>query len=106
MIAASISQERGFSLLPFLDLKVQDHSIKNEIDAAGLAVVKSTQYVLGQYVADFEKEFAKYSCAAEGIAVNSGASTLHLVPLAAGIGKGEEKLVTVPASKPSDKGEN
>jgi len=61
-------------LVPFLDLKAQYHSIKDEIDAAVLAVLESTQYVLGQYIADFEKEFAKYSGAAERIAVNSGAS--------------------------------
>jgi dTDP-4-amino-4,6-dideoxygalactose transaminase len=54
-------------LVPFLDLKAQCHSIKGEIDAAVLAVLESTQYVLGQYVADFEKEFAKYSGAADRV---------------------------------------
>jgi len=53
-------------LVPFLDLKAQYHGIKGEIDAAVLAVLESTQFMLGQYVADFEKEFAKYSGAAEG----------------------------------------
>jgi dTDP-4-amino-4,6-dideoxygalactose transaminase len=81
-------------LVPFLDLKAQYHSIKGEIDAAVLAVLESTQYVLGPYVADFEKEFAKYSGAAEGIAVNSGTSALHLALLAAGIGEGDEVLTT------------
>jgi hypothetical protein len=36
MIAASISQERRFSLVPFLDLKAQYRSIKGEIDATGI----------------------------------------------------------------------
>jgi len=81
-------------LVPFLDLKAQYHSIKGEIDAAVLAVLESTQYVLGPYVADFEKEFAKYSGAAEGIAVNSGTSALHLALLAAGIGEGDEVITT------------
>ena len=81
-------------MVPFLDLKTQYHGIKSEIDAAVLAVLESTQYVLGQYVSDFEKAFAKYSGAAEGIAVNSGTSALHVALLAAGIGEGDEVITT------------
>jgi dTDP-4-amino-4,6-dideoxygalactose transaminase len=81
-------------LVPLLDLKAQYHTIKNEIDTAVLAVLDSTQYVLGKYVADFEKDFAKYVCAAEGIAVNSGTSALHIALLAAGIGAGDEVITT------------
>src|SRR3982751_6337897 len=81
-------------LVPFLDLKAQYHGIKSEIDAAVLAVLESTQYVLGKYVVNFEKAFAKYSGAAEGIAVNSGTSALHVALLAAGIGEGDEVITT------------
>jgi len=75
-------------LVPFLDLKAQYRGIKTEIDAAVLAVLDSTQYVLGQYVAEFEKAFANYCSAAKGIAVNSGTSALHIALLAAGVGEG------------------
>ncbi len=88
-----LSQE-GLPLVPFLDLQAQYRSIKSEIDAAVLAVLDSTQYVLGKYVADFEGDFAKYSGAAQGIAVNSGTSALHLSLLAAGIGDGDEVITT------------
>ena len=81
-------------MVPLLDLKAQYHTIKSEIDAAVFAVLESTQYVLGQYVADFEKAFAQYSGAAEGIAVNSGTSALHLALLAAGVGEGDEVITT------------
>jgi dTDP-4-amino-4,6-dideoxygalactose transaminase len=54
-------------LVPFLDLKAEYHSIKGEIDASVLAVLDSTQHVLGQYAADFEKAFAKYSGAADRV---------------------------------------
>ena len=81
-------------MIPLLDLKTQYRSIKDEIDSAVLAVLDSTQYVLGQYVADFEKQFAHYCSAAEGIAVNSGTSALHLALLAAGIGEGDEVITT------------
>src|SRR6478672_9639147 len=82
-------------MIPFLDLKAQYHSIKPEIDAAVIALLESTQFVLGDEVAAFEREFAAYSGAAHGIAVNSGTSALHLALLAAGVGPGDE-VITVP----------
>jgi dTDP-4-amino-4,6-dideoxygalactose transaminase len=51
--------------------------------------------VLGEEVAAFEEEFAAYSGARYGIAVNSGTSALHLALLAARIGPGDE-VITVP----------
>ncbi len=81
--------------VPFLDLKAQYRSIKGEIDAAIQHILDNTQFVLGDEVAGFEREFAAYSGAAQGIAVNSGTSALHLAMLAAGIGPGDE-VITVP----------
>ena len=81
--------------VPFLDLKAQYRSIKPEIDAAIGRVLETTQFVLGDEVAGFEREFAAYSGAAQGVAVNSGTSALHLAMLAAGIGPGDE-VITVP----------
>ncbi len=82
-------------MIRFVDLKAQYHSIKEEIDSAVLGVLESTQFVLGKEVAAFEEEFATYSQAAHGVAVNSGTSALHLAFLAAGIGPGDE-VITVP----------
>jgi dTDP-4-amino-4,6-dideoxygalactose transaminase len=81
--------------VPFLDLKAQYRSIKPEVDAAIAHVLETTQFVLGDEVAAFEREFAAYGGAAQGIAVNSGTSALHLALLAAGIGPGDE-VITVP----------
>jgi dTDP-4-amino-4,6-dideoxygalactose transaminase len=81
--------------VPFLDLKAQYHSIKPEIDAAISKILESTQFVLGDEVAAFEREFAAYSGATQGIALNSGTSALHLAFLAAGIGPGDE-VITIP----------
>jgi dTDP-4-amino-4,6-dideoxygalactose transaminase len=82
-------------MIPFLDLKAQYKSIKPEIDAAVINVLESTQFVLGEYVANFEKDFAAYCGAKHAIAVNSGTSALHLALLAAGVGPGDE-VITVP----------
>jgi dTDP-4-amino-4,6-dideoxygalactose transaminase len=81
--------------VPFLDLKSQYQSIKPEIDAAVTRILESSQFVLGEEVAGFEREFAAYCGASHGIGVNSGTSALHLAFLAAGIGPGDE-VITIP----------
>jgi dTDP-4-amino-4,6-dideoxygalactose transaminase len=82
-------------VIPFVDLKAQYLSIKDEINTAVLKVLESTQFVLGNEVAALEEEFAAYCSADSGIAVNTGTSALHLALLAAGIGPGDE-VITVP----------
>jgi len=81
--------------VPFLDLGAQVRSIRGEIDEAIAKVLDSTQFVLGDEVAAFEREFARAHGAAHGVAVNSGTSALHLALLAAGVGPGDE-VITVP----------
>ena len=81
-------------MIPFVDLKSQYHSVKEEVDAAVARVLESGQFVLGPEVAAFEEEFAAYCHARHGVAVNSGTSALHLALLAAGIGPGDE-VITV-----------
>lgn len=82
-------------MIPFVDLKTQYLSIKDEIDTAVLKVLESTQFVLGNEVVALEQEFADYCEAAHGIALNTGTSALHLALLAAGIGPSDE-VITVP----------
>jgi dTDP-4-amino-4,6-dideoxygalactose transaminase len=81
-------------MIPFVDLKAQYNSIKEEVNTAVLKVLESTQFILGDEVAAFEREFAAYSGAAEGVALNTGTSALHLAFLAAGIGPGDEVITT------------
>jgi dTDP-4-amino-4,6-dideoxygalactose transaminase len=81
-------------VIPFVDLKSQYLSIKQEIDAAVLGVLESTQFVLGSAVAAFEKSFASYCSTEHAIAVNSGTSALHLALLVAGVGRGDEVITT------------
>ncbi len=78
--------------VPFLDLKVQYQSIKHEIDPAMQSVCADAAFVLGKYVFDFEKEFARYCGAADCIAVDTGTTALHLALLALDIGVGDEVI--------------
>ena len=82
-------------MIPLLDLKAQYASLKPEIDAAVLKVLASAQYVLGDEVEQFEREFADYCGVRHAVAVNSGTSALHLTLLSLGCGPGDE-VVTVP----------
>ena len=82
-------------MIPYADLRSQYRAIKPEIDAAVLRVLDSTQFILGEEVAGFEREFAAYCGTTDAIGVNSGTSALHLALLAAGVGPGDEVL-TVP----------
>src|SRR3954464_7060608 len=82
-------------MIPLVDLRAQYLSIKSDVDAAFLRVMETGQFVLGEEVEAFEREFAAYSGAADGIAVNSGTSALQLALMAAGIGANDE-VITVP----------
>lgn len=82
-------------MVPFVDLKSQYRSIKDEIDGAVLSVLESAQFILGSEVASFENEFASYNGVQHAVGLNSGTSALHLALLAAGIGP-EDEVVTVP----------
>ena len=81
-------------MVPFLDLKAQYTKIKEEVDAAVLNVIESTQFVLGAEVNSFEEEFATYCGVDHCVALNSGTSALHMALLALDIGPGDE-VITV-----------
>lgn len=81
-------------MIPFVDLRAQYLSIKDEIDPAVLNVFDTTQFVLGADVKAFEELFAAYTSTSEAVGVNSGTSALHLALLAAGVGPGDEVITT------------
>jgi dTDP-4-amino-4,6-dideoxygalactose transaminase len=83
--------------VPFVDLKRQYTTIREEVLAAVAKVFDSTQFVLGKEVAAFEEEFAEYCGVRHCVAVNSGTSALHLALLAAGVGPRDE-VITVPCT--------
>jgi dTDP-4-amino-4,6-dideoxygalactose transaminase len=82
-------------LIPFVDLKAQHESIKDEVNEAVGRIFENCNFILGSEVAAFEDEFAAYCNADYAIGVNSGTSALHLALLAAGVGPGHE-VITVP----------
>lgn len=81
--------------VPFIDLRCQYGSIKNEITAATEEVLKDASFAGGPFVEKFELEFAKFCECRYAIGVGSGTEALWLTLLAAGVGHGDE-VITVP----------
>jgi dTDP-4-amino-4,6-dideoxygalactose transaminase len=81
--------------VPFVDLRLQYESIKDEISVAIQQVLESSAFSGGPFVEKFEKEFAEFCQCQHAIGVGSGTEALWLSLLALGIGPGDE-VITVP----------
>lgn len=81
-------------LVPFLDLKAQYASIKDEVSEALHQVLESAAFAGGRFVEEFEKDFASYCQCADAIGCGSGTAALWMALLAAGIGEGDEVITT------------
>ncbi len=81
--------------VPFVDLKAQHDSIKQEIGEAIQNTLENNSFILGPQVEEFEKNFATYCNSKYCVGVNSGTAALHLALLASGISKDDE-VITVP----------
>ncbi len=77
----------------FNDVQLQYESLRDEIDAAIRAVLDGGRYILGPATLAFEDEFARYTRAAEAIAVGSGTDALTIALRAFGVDSGDEVLV-------------
>jgi dTDP-4-amino-4,6-dideoxygalactose transaminase len=81
--------------LPFLDLKAQFASIRDEILEAVHRNLDSQQFILGPEVDAFEKEISALTNCSHSIACASGTDALILALLALDIGPGDE-VITAP----------
>ena len=79
--------------VPFVDLKTQYLSIKEEIDEAISNILNTTQFIGGQIKTDFENSFAEYIGVDHCVSCGNGTDSLELAMQALGIGKGDEVIV-------------
>src|ERR1035438_6908010 len=79
--------------IQFVDLVRQYQSLKPELDAAILSVAARGDFVLGEAVREFEKEFAAFNQIPFCSGVANGTDALELALLALGIGVGDEVIV-------------
>jgi dTDP-4-amino-4,6-dideoxygalactose transaminase len=80
--------------VPFVDLKAQYESIKDEVDRVIAAVLSETAFVGGSFVKQFETDFARYCGTAHCVGVANGTDALFIAMKALGIGAGDE-VITV-----------
>ena len=71
--------------IQFVDLVRQYQNLKPELDAAMLRVAGRGDFILGEDVREFEKEFAAFNQVPFCIGVANGTDALHLALLALGI---------------------
>ncbi len=81
-------------MIPMVDLNLQYHRLKNEIDSGIRDVLEKCQFILGPNVTAFESEAAEYLGVPHAVAVASGTDALHLALAAAGIGPGDEVITS------------
>src|SRR5262245_54287491 len=87
-----MSIEKSARPIPFVDLEAQYAAIAAEADAAILAALRRTDYVLGWDVELFEEEYAAYCQTGHAIGVDNGTSALELALRAYAIGPGDEVI--------------
>jgi len=81
--------------IPFLDLKVQYQTIREQVLSSIEQVLESCEFILGPNVSAFEQEIAEYLGVKHAIGVGNGTDALVLILDALGIGPGDE-VVTAP----------
>src|SRR3989337_1895005 len=81
--------------VPFLDLRAQYETIKDEIATAIQQVLDKTAFAGGPFVQKFEGEFAAFCGTKFCAGVGNGTDALWMALLALGIGPGDE-VITVP----------
>jgi dTDP-4-amino-4,6-dideoxygalactose transaminase len=79
--------------IALVDLKAQRQRLDGEIHAAIAKVFDRCDFILGEAVGLFEREFADYCQVPHAVAVASGTDALQLACRALGLGAGDEVIV-------------
>jgi dTDP-4-amino-4,6-dideoxygalactose transaminase len=79
--------------IPLVDLKAQRATISAEIETTITRLLGRCDFILGEDLRLFEREFAEYCDVPYALGVASGADALYLACRALGLGKGDEVIV-------------
>lgn len=80
--------------IPLIDLKKQYEVIKPDVDKGVLNVLSFANFIMGDNVKIFEKEFADYIGTKHSISVANGTDALIIALKALGIGEGDEVITS------------
>jgi dTDP-4-amino-4,6-dideoxygalactose transaminase len=78
--------------VPFVDLKAQYQSIKEEMDTAIQNVINDAAFIKGKYLAAFEENFAKFVGVPYCVGVGNGTDAIYIALKALGIKEGDEVI--------------
>lgn len=80
-------------MIPLMNVQRQYETIKDELNEAVLKVLSSGNYILGDAVEKFEKEFADYCGVKYAIGVGNGTDALVIALKSCGVGDGDEVIL-------------
>lgn len=80
--------------IPLMNLTRQYKSLEKDLDSAALRVLHSGQYIMGEEVSEFEKEFAAYCGTKYAVGVGNGTDALMIALMAVGVGNGDEVITS------------
>jgi dTDP-4-amino-4,6-dideoxygalactose transaminase len=80
-------------VVPFLNLRAQYASLREEIHAAIDDVLESQQFVLGRHAEALERDLAAYCDAKHAVSLANGTDALTIALAACGIGPGDDVIV-------------
>lgn len=81
-------------MIPFVDLKAQYNSIKEEIDSAIQNVINESAFIKGKYVQQFEEQFAAAYGTRHVVSCANGTDAIFIALKAMDIGPGDEVITT------------
>jgi dTDP-4-amino-4,6-dideoxygalactose transaminase len=80
-------------MIPFVDLKAQYLSIKEDIDNAISKVIDNTSFIGGEEIGEFEKEFANFLGVKYVNGCANGTDSIEIILKSLNIGMGDEVIV-------------
>lgn len=87
--------------IPFGDLSRQYKKYKNEFDSIITSVLEKGNFILGENLAEFERNFASYLGVKHGIGVANGTEAIFLSLKALDIGSGDEVITVANTAVPT-----
>ncbi len=78
--------------IQMVDTKTQYHKIKNEVDAAVIAVMESSRFIGGDVVSTFANNLGKYHGSKHTIPCANGTDALQIAMMALGLKAGDEVI--------------
>ncbi len=81
-------------MIPMIDLEKDFLEIKDEVIETTIKILKSTKYILGPHVKEFERKLSALHDNSCAIGVASGTDALHLSLASLGIESGDEVITT------------